>query len=127
MIPQALDSRHIGSKLLLRERARDAQPRDVSDILRSGAAPSLLAGPVNQRMNRSIPPDVERADSFWSINLVADDGQQINAKWIHLDRNLAKGLRGVRMKNGAAGVRYSRELGNRLHDARFVIRVHDRH
>src|SRR5438105_4253499 len=74
----------------------------------SGTACLLLTCAMNQRMKRRIPAHVQCADSFGCINFVADGGEQIDAELIRIDRDLAKRLSGVRMKDCTAGMRDSR-------------------
>src|SRR5678816_2083844 len=84
-----------------------------------------MTASVNQRLQSSVASYVESADAFRCIELVSNDGQQIDTKLIDVYRNFAEGLRRVRVKADAMLPGNRANLRNWLNRADFVVGVHD--
>src|SRR5262249_51223846 len=71
--------------------------------------------------------DIKRADALGRIELVAGDGQQIDAELIHVDWNLANRLRRVGVDERADGAGGTGNPCDRLQGADLVLGMDDRH
>ena len=110
------------------ELARLAEAGDVGDVLRAGAAAPLLVAAEQERPHGRAAADVERADALRGVDLVAGEGQHVERRLGGVDaRDLADGLRGVGVEDGARGLRELRALADGEEDARLVVRPHQRH
>ncbi len=109
---------------------RCAQRSDECDGLRAGPQPALLSpaesqGPQRDSLIASSSSD-QRADAFGRIYLVATDAQQIDPRIDQISLAFAESLGGVDMEIGLVLGQRRYGLLQRLHDASFVIHVHDR-
>jgi hypothetical protein len=71
----------------------------------SRAQVALLTAAVDQRQKAHArpPPDVERADSLRSIDLMAGNRHEIDMHCLNIERNLAEGLSRVGMEEHPPG------------------------
>jgi hypothetical protein len=93
--------------------------------LGSGTPAGFVIGPVDKRFKRRSAPDVERADSLGSVEFVPRHRQQINTESIYIGCDLADGLRGIGMQQGAMLAGDPTYFFNRFDRANFIIGVHD--
>ena len=72
-------------------------PDDARDVFRARAAVHLVLGAVYEPLERHAALDVEHAHSLRRVELVAGDGQQVDAELVHVHRDLPDRLGGVRV------------------------------
>jgi hypothetical protein len=63
------------------------------DVFGAGAPALLLAAAADERVDRRPRADVERANPLGRVDLVADDGEQVDGQCVDVDVDLAQGLR----------------------------------
>ena len=78
-----------------------------------------------ERLQQRSPPDIQRADALRAMHLVARQGQQGAADFPDVQRHLAGGLHRIGVERNAGLLRNLRDLGDRLQDARLIVREHD--
>src|SRR5690606_24499259 len=100
--------------------ARCAQSDDECDIFSAGTNSALLPRSHNKRRQLNAIANVERADPFWGIKLVPRNGQQIYAQLLDADRNLAHGLRGIRMDKCPTPFGLASDFRDRLDRSDFI-------
>ena len=76
-----------------------------------------MTASVNQLLQSGVASYVESADALRRIELVSNDSQQIDTKLIDVYRNLAEGLRRVRVKADAMRPGNRADFRNRLNRA----------
>src|SRR5262245_8025154 len=109
----------------MRQPASDTEAHNVGHIFCARAPSSFLTRSMKHTMERCAGPHVERTDSFWRVNFVTDERQQIDAEFIHIRLDLACGLRRVGMKKHAVFVSDRGEFGDRLNRTGLVVCMHD--
>ena len=114
----------IVGQVLVNQRAGRAQADQFQDIFGAGAAVLFVIGPVHKLFQPDAGPNVERANAFGGVELMAGQGQQVNAQGVHFDRDFADGLSGVGVQQGSATAGDCGDFGNRLDAAHFVVGVH---
>src|SRR6266850_6363923 len=80
---------------LLGQFAGLAEADDAGDIERAGTHTALVAAAIDNggKLNaRVAATNVERTDTFGSIDLVAGDGEQVDIVLLDVDRDFADGL-----------------------------------
>src|SRR5439155_22918937 len=116
-----------------------AERGDVGRVLGPGAAAALVPGAVDERVERGARPNVEGADALGRVELVAGDGQQVDAEAasstggaaarerapgaegvVDAGRDLADRLGGVGVERQAARAADAGDLGDRLEGADLV-------
>ena len=119
----------IGTRMLPRKPARGAEAHREQRALRAGPSPPFVRGAVDERLQVQPAPHIQRADALWRIALVTGDAQQVDAEVVDAGGELADRLRGVGVERDAARARDGADLGDRLHGADLVVRVHhaDKH
>src|SRR5690349_20728446 len=103
MLPEQIaQSQHLGhANPGLRDRAGLAESRGQQCTLSASTASAFVASAVDQRFERKSSPYIQGADAFGRIDLVAGDGQQVDAKFIDRSCDLADRLRRIRMQGNA--------------------------
>src|SRR5262245_12097186 len=84
--------------LHLRQLGRGAETHDIRDRLSPGAPFAFLMAANLLRGQAHAPPDEQRAGSFWTIEFVGRERQEIAAKRLHIDRDAARRLHRVRVQ-----------------------------
>ena len=87
-----------------------------------------MAAAVNDggKLNaRVAAADVQSANSLWSVNLVAADGQHVDVVLLNVDRNLAHSLHAVHGEEDPVFLSDSADFRDRVDHPNFVVGVHD--
>src|SRR5262249_28415440 len=94
----------------------------------AGAQAALLPAAIDLRLAaRPRPaPDVERANTFRPVDLMAGYRHEVDAHGIDVERELAEGLRCVGVEEDAPRAAERTDLGKRLDHADLVMRRHHR-
>src|SRR5439155_26121410 len=122
-ITQSLDAFH---RCEVRgHRASRPESGSKQSALGSGAPAQFMAGAVNQWLQLDTASDIERANTFRGVELVASDREQIDAELVDLGRDLSNRLRCVRMKADPMLPRDRADFLDRLDRADLVVGVHD--
>ena len=87
--------------------------------------PPSWPAPWMQRLQPHAAADVQHAHPLRGVQLVPRHGQQIDAEFLHVQRQLARGLGGVGMQQHAFGPCESGDLPDGLQRADLVVGVHD--
>src|SRR5438105_2874885 len=87
--------------------------------------PAFVLGSVDQRLERCPGPDVERADSFRGVQLVAGQREQVDPQFVDGRPDFADRLRGIGVHRDPALSRERRDLLDRLERPDLVVGVHD--
>ncbi len=124
-VPQPAQRVGGAGKGAFREVAGRSQRDDRRDTLRTRPPPTLVAGPMEQGLQRDAIPNIERPDPLRRVDLVAGNRQQVHPEIVDVDRDLPHRLRDVSVDKGAAGVGEPRHLRNVLDRAHLVVGVHD--
>src|SRR5205823_11025819 len=105
-------------------RRRAAEPDAERRWQGPRAQAALLAAAIDQRQQSHPRPttDVERADTFGPIYLVAGNRQQVDLHSPDIERDLAEGLRRIGVEQHALGAAQCTDLGERLNDPDPVVR-----
>src|SRR4029453_15752442 len=86
----------------------------------------LVTGTAREWCQRRTGTNEERPDALRGMELVADQRQEVHAQVIHANGDLPDRLSGVAVdERPGRGPRLG-DVGDRLHDARLAVRVHDR-
>ncbi len=96
-------------------------------VLGAGAAATLLTPSIDEWSERETLAGDKRANSFRTFEFVTREGERINAKRGDVDGNMAHGLHGVSVKEGATFVGQGGKSRNILQSSDFVVAVHDAH
>ena len=118
-------SRHF----LLTKLTSFAQADDSRNVERTGTHAAFVAAAVNDGGKldaRILAANVEGADALGAIDLVTGDGHQVDAVFLHVDRNLSDGLHRIHVEENAFLLGDLSDFSDGLDDADFVVRVHDR-
>src|SRR5438093_1432251 len=108
-----------------RQGAGHAEANGEQRAFGSGASASLMPGAMDQRLNLGAAADIERADAFWGIDLVAGNRKQINAERADPGWDLSNRLRRIGMEANVMASRDGAYLFDRLDRTDLVIGVHD--
>ena len=125
-VPQARDVARSVLELRPGDAGGGAQPRDGRHVLGTRPATPLLPAAGRGRDQPPAAPHPERAGALRPVELVGRQRQQIDAETLHVDRDLADRLHGVRVEQRALRMRDRRQLRNRLDRADLVVGMHDR-
>lgn len=104
--------------------ARPAESHDARDVLRSGSEASLVASAMYQRGDLDSFSHVEGAHAFRPVHLVARQREEVDAQLLHIDRQLAERLNGVRVEKHVTLPGDPRQLGDGLNRTDLVVRHH---
>ncbi len=85
------------------DHARSAHADDERRVLRARTQAALMPCPVHHRKKLASVLDIQSADPFRGIELVAGYGQKIHAKIIYLHAHLAHALRSVGVEQHITG------------------------
>jgi hypothetical protein len=106
-----------------------AKAYDGGYVFGSGAALAFVCAAVEHGGEADVAADEEDSDAFGGVDLVAGESEEVDvlerAFGREIERELARGLDGVGVEEGAGGVGDGGEFGDGLDDAGLVIRVHD--
>ena len=101
-----------------------AKTNDSGDVFRSRPAFSLLGSAVDKGADLYALADIQKADSFWSVQLMAAGAEHIDSQLIHVDRKLAKRLNGVCVEQNAVLLRQPADLLYRLDRSDLIVGKH---
>src|SRR5262245_22589824 len=93
--------------------------------LRPCTAAAFVATSVDQRLKRRAAAHVERTHALRRIDLVAGNGEEVDAKHIDVRGNLADRLCRVGMQQNAVRAGDATNLDDRLDRADLVVGMHD--
>jgi len=119
------DARGIAHNRSEREFGGFAQADDARDVLGAGAKTTLMMAAIEKLAQASATANIVRANSFWSVELVAGDGEEIDPERADVDGNFSGGLHGVRVEVDVILSGDAADLFERLDCAELVVRVHD--
>src|SRR5262245_32190688 len=80
---------------------------------------------VAERLKRRPTTDIERANTLGRVDLVAGNGEQVDAKAVQVSGNLSDRLCGVGMEQNSVLTCDTAYLGDRLDRAYLVVGVHE--
>ncbi len=123
-IPETSDVVHAG-EVLSGTLRRLPQPDDADRILGARTEPALLFSAVDERIDDDALLHVQGADALRSVDLVPGEREEVDVQLLHVDRNPADRLRGVRMEEHAATVCDPHQVRYRLDRAGLVVCHHD--
>ena len=103
-----------------------AHGNNSGDVFRTGSSVFLLVPTDNERRQRQAATDVQRADTFRRVKLVAGDRQQIDRTVFHINGELPGQLNGVHMKRNLLRFYDFSNLSNRKDHSRLIVCGHDR-
>src|SRR5689334_14667577 len=72
-----------------RQFTRRSEARVEQHVLRTRAPAGFMSTTMNQRLQLNTRTNIERADAFGAVELVAYDGQEINTQLLHVRRDLS--------------------------------------
>ncbi len=102
-----------------------AEADDAGDVLSAGAALTLMRTAEVHGAEGEAAADEEGADAFGAVHLVGGEAEEIDAEGEDIDGDLADGLNGVGVDEGAGGMGEAGELGDGLEDAGLVVGEHE--
>ena len=97
----------------------------VGHIFSATTLAAFLPATDDVRLKRCIGFDVEQTYPFWRSQLVGGEGEEIDAEFLHVDRQFAGCLHGVCVEQHAVAAADRCKLLNRKQHAGLVIRPHD--
>src|SRR3990172_375418 len=125
-IAQALHVTTSLTKSRARQSRRLAEPHDEWHVLRAWTNTEFVPRAERDRVERHLGAAYESSNPLGRVKLVAGKRQHIHAELAHVNPNLTRRLCRVRVQDDASSPGQSRNVGNGLNRADFVIRVHDR-
>src|SRR6185369_13869791 len=117
-------------KLFACESGRFAKRYDAGNVFSAGTSLALLMSADVLSVKSHTSPDVKRAHTFWRIQLVSRDCQQIAAKFLDIQTQSSSSLDGIGMKPEMSLPRSSpftnerTDFSNWLDRADFIVRQH---
>ena len=106
--------------------ARFAERDDARDVLSACALAVFLTAAGDEWEKLCAAVHVEHADSFWRMEFVSTQREEIHLHGIEFHRQFSNGLHCVGMKNRAFRAHDFRDLLDGKSHASFVVRPHDR-
>src|SRR6516164_10981057 len=113
-----------GPAEILREPAGRAEADREQGALGPGTPTAFMSGSMNQRIEARAGADVQGTDPFRRVQLVAGDGQEIDAELVHASGDFAHGLRRVRVERNPVLASNACASLNRLEGPDLVVCVH---
>src|SRR6267154_1634386 len=113
---------------LLGQFAGLAEADDAGDIQRAGTHTALVAAAIDNggKLNAWVATaNVERTDTFGSIDLVAGYREQVNVVLLDVDWNLANGLHTIDSENDAVFLGNLADFCHGIDDANLIVGIHD--
>ncbi len=114
---------------MLRNLAGLAESDDPGDVERAGAHAALVTPAVHlgrEAHARVLAANVQRADSFWTVDLVCGEAEQVDVVLFDVHRDLADRLGRVREEENLALVAQRADLANRVDRADLVAGPEER-
>ena len=124
-IAKSGDARGVGSERMTRKLGGFSESNDAGDIFRARAEAALMMSAVNERIEARAGADIERANTFGSVEFVAGNREEIHAERIDIHGNFSGGLDRVGVKNNFVFAGDAGDFRDRLDRTEFVIGVHD--
>ena len=128
-VPQPGEPRALLGHRLSAELCRQPEPDRERDRDRPGAEAALVPAPVDERPEahpRVLAAHVESADALRPVEEVRGRREEVHPHGLHVDRDLADRLGGVRVKQDPPVLREAAERGDRLDRSDLVVGEHDR-
>jgi hypothetical protein len=99
------------------------KPNDERNCFTPTATATLLPATVQERFQLHTASNIERTDSFWSVDFVSRHRGKVYPKLSDVERYFAKTLDCIRVDECIGET--LPQLGDRLESAGFIIAVHD--
>src|SRR5712671_5841351 len=113
---------------LLGQFAGLAEADDAGDIQRAGTHTALVTAAIDNggKLNAWVATtNVERTDTFGSIDLVAGYREQVNVVLLDVDRDFANRLHTIDREDDAVFLGNLADFRHRIDDANLIVGVHD--
>ena len=104
-----------------------SKTNDSRNIQGTGTKPSFMAASKHDRSDadpRFFTSDVQRSDSFGTIDLVGRHGEQVDVHCFHINRNLSHPLRCITVKKHPPFTGHLTNLRERIQGSDFIIASH---
>src|SRR2546427_3505598 len=102
-----------------------AEPHNSRDVFCAGAEATLVMSAVEKLPQARSATNVQRADTFWRVKLVARNREQIDLKRVDVNWDFACGLHGVGVEVNVRILGDAADLFEWLDGAKLVVGVHD--
>src|SRR3989339_207974 len=109
--------------MLLGKLAGLSQPHVEQYVLRSGPPAGLMTCPMDERFKGRSFPDIQRAYTFWCVDLMSGQGQKVYTQVIDSGSYLSHRLGGIRMEEDPAVLRDLCDLFDLLDGSHFIVGV----
>jgi hypothetical protein len=106
---------------------RHAKSDNARHVLRSRAAPPLLAAALDQGLDRCTVVEHERAHTLGTADLVGGEAQHVGAERVHIELDPSRRLNGIGVEDPAGVMHDARGLCDRLDRAGLIVGGHQRH
>ena len=116
----------LDGQLLRRQVRRHPEPDDPRHVFRAGAAAHLLRSAGRPRFDLDTRRKDQCSHAHGTAKLVRRKRKKIGAERREVERDPARALHSVAMKQGAVCMYRPGDFGYRLNDAGFVVGQHDR-
>ena len=130
-VPQTVTQRtqacHLGFHLFFRDAIRFAHAHDLVNRQRTGTHAALVTAAVHLCFDADtwLTTNVQRADAFRAIDFVTGEGHQVHFQLAQVDRQFAHALGRIHVVDDAARTAHFADGRDVLHNADFVVNVHD--
>src|SRR5260370_29608470 len=127
-IAQSTEPLRFFGHLLLSKLAGLAQSDDAGDVERAGTHTALVAAAIDdggKLYTRGAPPNVQRAYTLWSVDLLRGKVRQVDIVLLHLHRDLADRLHAIHSQDDAVFLGALADLRHRIDHANLVVGGHD--
>ena len=101
-----------------------AEADDAGNVFSAGSDAALVMSAVEKLTKTCAATNVKCADAFGRVELVAGDGEKIDAKSVDVERNFSGGLHGVGVEKDIVLRGDLSDLLERLNGAEFIVGVH---
>src|SRR5215831_917202 len=115
-----LDWREISSQL-----TGLPEPDGQQRTFRARAAAAFMPPTVDERLERGATANVKSANALRRMDLVTSDGEQVDAKLVHVRGNLSHRLRRVGVEVNSPQASDATHLGDWLDCPHLVVGMHD--
>src|SRR5277367_6820471 len=127
-ITQPAESNSLVLHFLLAEFTGFAEADDARHIERAGTHTAFVAAAINDGRELHAwvaTANVQRANTFWAVNLVAADGQHVNVVFLHVDRNFAYRLYAVRGEENPVFLGDFADFRDWIDHSNLIVGIHD--
>src|SRR5262249_50950293 len=129
LVPKSVtqSSYRIHPEPICRQLAGGAKRNIKQNVLGSGAATRFMTGSMDQRFQANPLTNIKNAYAFRAIHFVPCDREQIDAKFLDISWNLARGLRCIGVEQHPPLARHPANLGDGLQTANLIVGMHHRY